>query len=65
MPDITMCSGQNCEKKETCYRYMAIPSSWQSMFAEEMPEDCKYYWKISEKEAHDLRKRKQELLKAE
>jgi hypothetical protein len=34
MPDITMCSGKDCEKKETCYRYTALPNPWyQSYFA--------------------------------
>jgi len=31
MPDITMCAdGDVCPYKNTCYRYNAIPSAWQS-----------------------------------
>ena len=31
MPDISMCNGGNCQKKETCYRYTATPDKyWQS-----------------------------------
>ena len=35
MPDITMCSGKNCEIKNECYRYRAIPNEFrQSWFAD-------------------------------
>lgn len=30
MPDITMCSNGECEKKFDCYRYMCKPSYMQS-----------------------------------
>ena len=31
MPDITMCLGNDCPIKETCYRFTAIPTPhWQS-----------------------------------
>ena len=30
MPDITMCSNNNCPLKHNCYRFMANPSQWQS-----------------------------------
>jgi hypothetical protein len=49
MPDITMCKGENCPKKETCYRYRAIPSEHrQSYFVTSPIKDdvCEYYWKI-------------------
>jgi hypothetical protein len=26
MPDIAMCKGNNCPKKETCYRFTAKPN---------------------------------------
>lgn len=44
MPDISMCKGVGCDKKETCYRFMAIPSSRQSM-AEFYNKDteCEYF----------------------
>ncbi len=35
MPDISMCRGGDCPKKETCYRYTATPDRrWQSYFTE-------------------------------
>ena len=49
MPDITMCPGGNCPMKETCYRYKAKPSEYQSYFTEtpfKMVEgkiECDYY----------------------
>jgi len=56
MPDITMCPGDNCPMKETCYRYKATPSEyWQSYFTKppfEMVEgkiECKHYWEINTK----------------
>jgi hypothetical protein len=30
MPDIEKCSPTDCKIKETCYRYTARPSEWQS-----------------------------------
>ena len=48
MPDISMCHGDNCPKKETCYRFMAIPDDlWQSYFIHSpIKEDgeCDHYW---------------------
>lgn len=46
MPDITMCNGQNCTKKHTCYRFNATPTpQWQSYFSESPTRDgiCDYY----------------------
>jgi len=46
MPDITMCSGEECPLKESCYRYTAKPSRYQSYFFEPPIEDgeCNYFW---------------------
>jgi hypothetical protein len=48
MPDITMCDGQGCELKSTCYRYKAEPSMYQTYFTEAPIEDeqCDYYWEV-------------------
>ncbi len=32
MPDISMCSGANCPKREDCYRFKAKPDRMQSYF---------------------------------
>ena len=52
MADITMCRGETCPLRETCYRYLAIPDEHgQSYFASDPNKDtkknneiCKYYW---------------------
>ena len=46
MPDITMCPGTGCPYKETCYRYTAKPSDWQSYFSIPPIKDgkCDMYW---------------------
>lgn len=47
MPDITMCKGENCHLKETCWRYLEIPGVFQSYFGEtplnETTKKCDYY----------------------
>lgn len=32
MPDITLCKGEGCKIKETCYRFKAKPSEYQAYF---------------------------------
>lgn len=48
MPDISMCMGDDCPKKEGCYRYRAIPWFRQSYFS--VPpydgEECRYFWPL-------------------
>ena len=49
MPDITMCKGDQCPLKETCYRYKAKPSMYQSYFVDiPLKEDgtCEYFMEI-------------------
>lgn len=45
MPDITMCKGENCEARVTCYRFTATPSKHQSYFIEtpDLNGGCEYY----------------------
>jgi hypothetical protein len=50
MPDISMCKGKDCPLKETCYRYTAESSDYQSYFIE-VPYDattnsCDYHMEI-------------------
>lgn len=56
MPDITMCTGENCSLKETCYRYKAEPSEYRQSYFVKPPyviqfgeDSCKHYWPIKEK----------------
>ena len=47
MPDITMCSGENCPAKEKCYRYTAKPSQFRQSYFTEPPiknGKCDHYW---------------------
>lgn len=48
MPDITMCPGKDCPKRESCYRFTAKPDIyWQSYFMEPPIKDkqeCDMYW---------------------
>lgn len=47
MADITMCDDKKCPKKESCFRYKAKASKWQSWFLESprKNETCEYYMK--------------------
>lgn len=47
MTDITKCSGEGCPLKETCYRFTAKASDWQSWFAEVPYKDgkCEMEWR--------------------
>lgn len=48
MADISMCEGIGCLQKESCYRFIAEPSKYQSYLI--IPpykcsiEECEYYW---------------------
>ena len=48
MPDITMCSGQDCPMKDRCYRSTATPSNWRQSYFLGIPlkEDktCDHFW---------------------
>ena len=50
MPDISMCSGQTCPQKDTCFRYLAKPSEWRQSYFLGIPlkEDgtCEHYWEV-------------------
>ena len=43
---LSMCNGDGCEVKHSCYRFTAKPSEYQSYFAPSPIEDkgCEYYW---------------------
>ena len=47
MVDISMCSRRDCPKKDTCYRYLAFPSEYQSYLIIDTPiiDNCDYYWR--------------------
>lgn len=47
MPDITMCSNNECERKENCYRHNATPDHLQS-YSDFKPycnkDKWEYFW---------------------
>jgi len=46
MADISMCEGEGCDVKNTCYRFTTKPSEYQSYFTPTPIENegCEYYW---------------------
>jgi hypothetical protein len=45
MPDIDMCMGTDCPYKETCYRFTAKPSDYQSYIKPPIKDGkCDMYW---------------------
>jgi len=47
MPDITMCKGDGCVFKDTCYRHIATPSEYRQSYFLSPPikkDSCDYYW---------------------
>ncbi len=45
MADISMCEGKDCNLRETCYRFTAKPSEYQSYFTPTLIKNngCEYY----------------------
>lgn len=53
MPDIAMCTGGDCPKRETCYRFTAKPTPLrQAYFGEPPIKDgkCEHYWPTTNRE---------------
>jgi hypothetical protein len=53
MPDISMCAGGNCPKKQDCYRFIAKPSQYMQTYFVHPPYDvkeqtCEMFWDNSE-----------------
>jgi hypothetical protein len=53
MADITMCPGNDCPLKESCYRYTAIPNEYRQSYFITPPYDeeenkCDHYWKTED-----------------
>ena len=47
MADITMCKGEGCEAKHTCYRFTALPYEYKQSYFDESPiknNGCDMYW---------------------
>lgn len=65
MPDISMCTNATCTLRESCYRFLALPSMLQSFarFTQDKDGECAWQWPIDENEIQHL-KRKHEQAKA-
>ena len=51
MPDIAMCRGDHCKRRDKCYRHTAKPSPFAQTFFSVPPVDiktgkCEYYWPV-------------------
>lgn len=50
MPDLTMCEGDGCKAKDTCYRYTTTPTPHRQSYFMTPPVDakgeCEYYIKV-------------------
>lgn len=48
MPDISMCTGENCPRKETCWRFTAPPTPIMQSYFQTPPishdATCDWYW---------------------
>lgn len=58
MPDISKCSGEDCEVRDTCYRFTSKPSEYRQSYFTIAPfivnncrQVCEYYWPIDDKAA--------------
>ena len=59
MVDIAMCNRRDCERKHTCYRYLAFPDEMQTYLIIDKPiiDDCEYYWRCrNPKELREMNK---------
>lgn len=60
MTDISKCYGKDCDKKDTCFRYLAKEGYWQAYIAMddlEKIKNCDLYWPIhSEEELNRFQK---------
>jgi len=43
MPDISMCSNNNCIKANRCYRFIAIPNPYRQSYGEFSQDPCEYF----------------------
>ena len=56
MPDITMCEGTGCPRKESCHRFTAPAEEYQSYFVTPpVKEDgkCEMYWGDAAQDIYD------------
>lgn len=47
--DITKCCNKECPLRDTCFRFLAEDSLYQS-YADFKQEDCDWYWPVKDQE---------------
>lgn len=67
MPDITMCSGQDCLIKAKCYRFRALPNPYRQSYFMKSPcneagTECEHFWAVTKGDrVRSEEKKKEEL----
>lgn len=56
MTDICKCKGIGCNKKDTCFRYLATDSEYQSYVIMEDANKCTIYWHVSKEDLEKTQK---------
>lgn len=64
MPDISMCQRDDCQKRGTCYRYLATPTPDRQAYDEYKPETCEDHWEVGKRRARTLEQADEENRKA-
>lgn len=44
MADIAKCQGENCDRRQDCYRYTAPASEWQAWLETPTERPCPMFW---------------------
>ena len=55
MADISMCEGEGCEVKNTCYRFTAKPNKFLQSYVMPtvQPGGCDLYWNINKQKINN------------
>jgi hypothetical protein len=62
MSDISKCKGEGCNKKRSCYRFLAPASEYQAYFMDSpIKEDgtCNQYWEVKAEQKKDEEQKKE------
>jgi hypothetical protein len=61
MPDISMCSNENCPSKKKCYRFCAVPTPFRQSYAFYEPDEsgrCDSFIELTEVRREQIRRAK-------
>ncbi len=58
MPDMSICTGEECPLRNTCYRYRANASEYLQSYIESPysteESKCDFYWPLRQKQENNL-----------